>query len=207
MTFGPLVTGRDVRHAVLDTIRWWSPTYLSEVGRRAGLGDCALDEFNFFATPADVDQVTALRPPGCSVVETGLLEEPERTEDGLSFLFGVEVTTFVSAKDIDATNDLSSLYHAAVVWLLVQQPTLGRIVDGELVPGAVRSTRFLDASPPDVTATATFGGRTALFAVEVDVALDPLAGPRARMENPCIEPDDDPLAEDFTVIEHPLTTS
>lgn len=204
--FGPLVTGLDVRHAVLDTIRWWSPTYLAEVGRRAGLGDCALDAFRSYSTPGDLEQLSSMLTPGCSVIDTGFLEQPEETEDGLVLVHGVEVTVFVSADDVDTTNDLSSLYFGAVAWLLVQQKDLGRLnADGDVFTrGAVRSTRLVDADPPDFDTDSTYGGRTGLFAVTVEDAMDPHAGPRVPAVDPCEEPADEPLAEEFVVIEHQL---
>lgn len=126
--FGPVVHGGDVEAAALDTLQTWLPTYLAELGERAGHTRGALALPRSWTVASGIDErfpENAL--PALAVSAPSLSGEPERRGDGTVWAsYGLGVGIVVTASTQVAVESLSRIYTAAVRVCLLQKklPTL-----------------------------------------------------------------------------------
>jgi hypothetical protein len=186
-TFGDLVDGTAVERAVIDHLqRGWLATGLAVVERRNGLAPRRLQLPRSYVSMSDVELWPEDQLPSVLVLNTGLAEPPVREEDGsYSGKFALGCVAVCSARDRDATDQLSKWYAAALRGAIMWEPTLG---------GFARSIEWVDEDydPLDPQPGGTKRGRQlaggyAVFRVQVDRILTaPIA---------LTEPPDDPYAE------------
>lgn len=194
--YGQIVTPRQVKVAVQDTLRTWVVHYLADIERQEGLPEAALRPFESWSRPAELDNGAldwVNQPlPSCLTTCGGLISPPEQTEDGITAHWGVWVASVVSANDWDATNDLAGWYSAAVHAALLQHRTLGGLASG---------VTWADERYDPIRSSKTLAAATVLFDVRVDQVVDPLAGPRVPPDDPYAVPDDEHTVETIDLTE------
>lgn len=181
--FGPIVTGRDVRHAMRDHLKTWLPTYLPEIARGSGRAGSDLQQPRSWVSALDLPDGKFIenQMPSCVIVAPGLVEEPEKRGGLYICRWGVSVGLVVSGQDRENTFDLSELYAAAVRAAVLQHPSLGSFADGVDWIGE----RY-DDIPNDMSRTLAAG--TVQFSVEVQGALMPGEGPDSPLAEPVPDP-------------------
>jgi hypothetical protein len=112
--YGPIITGRDVRLAMTETIRAYAPAYLGEVAAGSGESRGDLPPFRSYTSATEVDGWPEDQLPGCIVVAPGLLSTPQRDGNMYRAEWSVGVAMIVSGRDRSSTTDLVELYAAAV---------------------------------------------------------------------------------------------
>lgn len=140
--YGAVVTAGDVRTAVVDTMKAWTPAYIGEVSKQSGrerCGDDALPPFRSFGTASSFATFPEDQLPGLVVVVPGLAATPIRQADGMYLVeWSVGLGVVVSGRDRDSTDELVRLYAAVARMTAVQQPTMGGFAHERA--GSTRST-------------------------------------------------------------------
>ena len=167
--FGPLVSGREVRAAVEQTVKTWVRDYLGEVARTSGRGSEDLRPFRSYVSALDLDKFSSDQLPACVIVAPGLLTEPELRKDAYNAVWGVGVGVVVAGQDRENTFELVELYTAAVRALLVHHPSLGGFAEGLDWVGE----RYDELSSDDIR---TIGAGTVQLAVDVTGAQSRFGG-------------------------------
>lgn len=181
--FGPIVTGRAVRRAMIDHLKLWSPTYLAEVARVEGYDPAALPLFRSWVSALDLPEgkFEEHQMPSCVVVAPGILTEP-RKQGGLYITrWAVSVGCVVSGQDREGTFNLSELYAAAVRAAVVQNSSLG---------GFATATDWLGERYDEVpnVMLRTLAAGSVQFSVEVQGAVMPGEGPGEPLVDPILDP-------------------
>ena len=194
--FGPIITGKMVRIAMMNHLKLWSPTYLAEVARAEGQNPATLPAFQSWVSALDLDEGKFEEHliPSCVIVAPGLLTEPEKRGGVYIARWAVSVGCVVAGKDRDSTFTLAEMYTAAVRAAVVQNPSLG---------GFATATDWLgeryDDIPNEMLRTLAAG--SVQFSVEVQGAVTVNGGPDAPLVDPI--PDPGPRA---TFVEVDVTT-
>jgi hypothetical protein len=181
--FGPIVTGKNVRTAMLDTVRRWFPTYVAELSRLDERAAEALPLFRSYASALDMPdgRFVEEQMPSCVVVAPGLITEPERHGGFYVATWAVSVGAVISGQNKENTFDLAELYAATIRAIVVQNGSLG---------GFATATDWLgeryDDIPNEMSRTLAAG--TVQFAVEVQRAINPKAGPDEPLADPLPDP-------------------
>jgi hypothetical protein len=169
--FGQIITGDDVRNAVITTLRRWVPTYLAAMARRTGRSGKDLPEFKSFATIFDINKYAEDIIPACVIVAPGIIETPIREKGGYKARWGVGIGAVVAGQDRDNTYQLATLYTAVVRTICVQKQSLGGFADGIVWV----SERYDNLNTDDLR---TIAAGTIQLGVDVVGAVDPTAGPK-----------------------------
>lgn len=128
--FGKVVTGKDLRLAVVATLKKWMPTYLALISQHDGRAT-ALPGFRSYVASLDTDKFVEDQLPSCVVVAPGTFDEPVRRGDNsYDIVWSLGVGVIVSGQDADNTFELCELYAAAVRLCLLQQSSLGGVASG-----------------------------------------------------------------------------
>lgn len=179
-SFGAIISGADVREAVVDTIKLWQATYLAEIERQTARLPASLPLIRSFTAATEFDHWPEDQLPGAVVVAPGLADQPRRSGDGRlegTWVVGVAVVT--SGQDRTGSITLCELYVAAVRAMLLQHPSLG---------GFAESTQWVDERYDDLADDArTMAAGTLQLLVTVPNILDLKKGPADV-------PPDDPYA-------------
>lgn len=199
--YGQVVTGADVRKAMLDTLQVWLPHTLHEVHRQAAAGVPAEPLVRTWGRPVAPGSVTVDQFPAVFVTSPGLEGSPQRSGRGpIRARWRLVCTAVVTDMDYDRVADRAAWYAAAIRLAAVQQPTLGIDASTEWVG---EDYEALGLTPQSRTMAAVFVD----FVVGVDAVVDPFGGPRHYPEpvvvpaDPVVDPGDFPSVEtiDITV--------
>lgn len=169
--FDRIKTGWDVERCVLDTLKLWSNTYISELERQNGMEAGALARVKGWTLAPSFDKWPEDQLPGVLVICTGLVPPPERKGDGVHLArWNVEVGVCCSARTQQQSHEQAMLYLAAHRAIVLQQSSLG---------GNVLATTWLDESYDvlDYDDVRSLYAGTATFMVEIDNVTNTYAGP------------------------------
>jgi hypothetical protein len=180
--FGRIIGADDVREALVDHIKTWSPTYLAEVSRQAGLPAGTLPTFRQYQEMVDFAELGEHQSPACVVTPSGMDDAEEYADGDGGYLDGRWTATayvFVVGTDHDTVARLVARYCKALRALLRQQPIRGlqatvRIVGeayNELPGSDVSDRRFRGGGA--VVCTVDVEGVNALTAAISAPDLDP----------------------------------
>lgn len=125
---GPLITGGDIEHAVIDTLREWLPAYLSDAERKHGweVGSTPTPR-GWVRTGRNLQKLTSDQLPCMVIMAGGILQAP-RKEGGLGVLtgaWGISVATIFHASWGAESRDHAQLYARCVQACLNQRPLEG----------------------------------------------------------------------------------
>lgn len=181
--FGRILTGVDVEEFVLDTLKTWSGTYISEVERQHGLEAGKLARVRSWVTTPTFDNWPEDQLPCILVMSLGVAEPPVKTSDTYRARWTINVAAICSARTEAETRMHAMYLLAAHRAILLQRPSLN---------GNARGVVWTDE---DYTQLAYDDARTlaasqAAFTIEVDGTQSINAGP--------ISPDQGPLNPDTT---------
>jgi hypothetical protein len=169
--FGPLIGLPDVETAILDTLRAWLPTYLSELERQKGLQPRSLgrppaadsyhggDDFDSWEEDSTPEVIVVCEPTG----------EAERTAAGVFQWYEVQVGCVLIADDEDIARNQAGHWGTASM-LLAQQGSLGGFAQETVIVGSPK----VEFPNPDERRLAR---AVATFHVWVGPIIDPNAGP------------------------------
>jgi hypothetical protein len=125
----------EVEDAVVDALRRWLPTYMSEVERQRGLTPpyYARPSSGSYTVRADFDSFPEEILPLVVVVSPGIDDDPKREGRG-QFIgrFQVGVTCIVSAADQVSTRRFAYRMGAAIRATLLQKQSLELAMDGSV---------------------------------------------------------------------------
>lgn len=183
--YGTIVTEAQVRNAVKEHLRIWSPAYLAEIARRAGLDAAALPPFRSFITSTEPDSWPEDQLPTCVVIAPGLLGEPARHGRTYSARWAVGVGVVVSGQTREGTSDLVGLYTAAVRALMLQNQRIS-----DLITGVTWTDERYDELGSEDGRTIAAG--QVIFGVDIEDALDVMGGPITVPADPLPEAPDWP---------------
>lgn len=180
--FGPIVSGRDVRLAMVAHLKKWFPTYLAEVCRNANRDPEKVPGFRSWVSALDIeDRYEEHQLPSCLVVAPGLLTDPEKMSGKWQAVWSVSVAAVVASQDRENTFELTELYAAAIRAAVLHKPSLG---------GFATATDWIgeryDEIPNDTLRTLAAGA--VQFGVAVDNALEVNAGPDEPGQDPAERP-------------------
>jgi hypothetical protein len=166
--FERIVTGHDVEQWVLELLRRWSGTYLSEVERQHGYEAGAIARVKGWAIGVSFDKWPEDQLPAVIVVSPGLVPPPTKTGEGrYSARWRIDVGIVCSAATQEKSHEQAMLFVAAHKAIIAQHPSLEGHAAGAL---------WLDESYDqlDYDDSRSLYSGTASFAVEVDNVLTSL---------------------------------
>jgi hypothetical protein len=186
--YGPIITGTDVRHALVKTIQLWIDSYLGEVANQHERPRDALPSFRSYKSSAQKFQYwPETQLPACIIVVPGTADGTVEKHSGkYSVEFPVGIGVLCSSIDQDSTNELVELYTAAIRGLILQHASLG---------GFAVETWWIGESYNELTAdkSRSLAGGSVNLGVRVDAVLDSMAGLAVPPEDPIAQPDDPPV--------------
>lgn len=166
ITYPRIITGRDVRLAVQDTLRRGVRTFLDEVGSDTGRIAGALPVFRSYVSSFDTDKFEEDQVPACVIVAPGLIGSPTHRGSGQhEATWSVAVASVVSGQDRENTFELVELYAAATRAVLIHERSLG----GVAVSTDWLNERYDELDFDDVR---TIAAGIVQFAVTVETAID-----------------------------------
>lgn len=190
--YGEIITGKEVRQALEDTIKMWIPEYLAEVGAKYGFDRGDLPVFATYEPMIQWDKFDEDQIPLCLIIAPGTLDQPQVRDGKLRVRWGAGIGCVVSGQDRDNTWLLAEIYTAAVRTLLLQHPSLGGFSEGIVYI----SERF-DTLPADTART--LGAGSLQVGVDVAAMVDMRAGPSSPAPDPTVPPGDWPIAATIPV--------
>lgn len=185
--YGAVVTSRDVRLALQDTLKDWLPATLAEVARQAGVDPRKVPTPMSWHRLSNPDDYRDDQLPAVVVASPGLVGPPAVEYSGLvTKTWEVIAAAVVRGDSHEDVADLGSLYTAAIEMAAMQNRDLGGRLDAVGATGC--DVSLLDNRSPDVGSrwTRTLADVYVVFAVEVAGVLDISVGPA--------EPPTDPYA-------------
>ena len=186
--FGRIVTGDDVETWVLDCLKRWSGTYLSELERQHGMTAGGLARVRAFRTAQSYDKWPEDQLPCVIVRSVGIGELPLMDGDGwYTARYVMQLDNVVSANTEDASHRLAMLYAAAHGALLKQRPSLD---------GKANGVRWMtdDYTQQAFEARRTLACSTVVVEVIVENVVNARMGPTTQ--NDPLTPDTDPWPDD-----------
>lgn len=172
--FGPIITGKDVREAVVVMIKRWEPTYRALINDRY---DKALPAFRSYVAAVDLDKMVEDQVPSCVVVAPGLMDVPERhARDGYVARWAVGVGVVVSGLSRENTLELAELYAAIVRSIILQQYDESGIINATYWVGE----RYDEL---DTTNARTLAAGVVQFGMDVESVVNPIFGPATPDES------------------------
>lgn len=198
MNMGPVISGRDVRIAVENTLKLWLPSTLAHVCRAAGLASDALKppRDQSYHRMVSAEQLLNASEQLPAIVVATPDDTWDRDADGV---YRSEWATLVSVatrgRNHDETADHNDLYRAAIRLTLAQHGSLGGFAAGVTVLGG--------SYEPIGEGDRTIMRGTVEATVVVDSALIDTTGPKEPPENPHAEPEE-PVIETAHVAVEPI---
>lgn len=161
--FGPIVNQPAIQQAVVETIDLWIVTYLAEIERQNDLEPRAIQLPKSYITSDDgeLNKWPEDQLPAILVMCPGNANDPVERADGYTANFAVNVAAIVSQRDKESTTTMAGYYGAALMALIVQNPSLGGIANGVRWRGG----RTDDLAPDDARSIAA---AVHVFEVEVE---------------------------------------
>ena len=185
---GPIVTGRDVELAALDTLKAWSSVYIAEAERQSGRVAGSLPRIRAWTTAADFEKWPEDQLPCVLLIAPGLAAPPRADGAGLyAAEFSMGFAVIVSTATLEETAKVAKLYCAALRTCLIQHESLGGVAAG---------LTWLDENYDDLPSidTRSLGAGQAIFAVEVRDISRRWNGPQEPPADPLAPIEDDPYA-------------
>lgn len=175
---GPVLTGLQLRRAILSQLETWMPSYVAElaravdadqppVGRDVPFAEIAVPPREYQRLPDDVIYDLAVDQSPSVIVSIGDIYDWGRDSDGLlSAIAQFSVTVIVRGDTFEQTSDLVALYLAAATLVILQQ---GAGLNGAGKARVLRQTaRELDTD----AARSIGGGQVACLVSIKDIASD-----------------------------------
>lgn len=168
--YGQILSARDVRQALLNTIQTWSPQYIAEIATVTGL---PLQPFGSWEAVYDNRALPPDQTAACwtTCTTTDPKRPPRRQGDGIySTVWIADANIVCYGTTWDEAADLIAAYTSAVRALTVQQGSLG---------GFASNTRWLGEASKEIEhqRTRTVQVATISFAVTVNGTVNTLTGP------------------------------
>jgi hypothetical protein len=170
--FGPMIVETDVDDAVINTLRYWFPSYLKQTIRERNL-PLAPPSDESYATVLDDDEFPEQRMPAVLVTTSDTIGSPDVDAAGAYYVtFETVVSTVARGRTPAEARRNAALFSGTARRILAQQSTLlgfaggSRWTAGQLRPvqDTTGQNRYLVAG-------------TNTFAVYVDGVVDLSAGP------------------------------
>lgn len=184
--FSTIISDDQVEEAVLETIRKWLPTYMSEVERQRGLDPPYYQrpQSGSYYVRTDFDKWPEEMLPAVIIIAPGIEDDPTRSGAGIyRGKFGIAVTSVVSSNNQEETRRYAMRMGAAIRAAILQHQSLDQAMDGQVRGVDFVGSRNNELPPEDER---TIWAYRQLFAVEVDSIVTRPAGPHTP------EPPDDP---------------
>lgn len=184
MTLGPVVTARELRAGMQETLEEWLPSILVELARRAGWVEEDQDPLDVITPPRSWKRLpsfralTADQSPAVVVTSTGLNGQPKRDGEGLwAATWALHGFVVVRGATYEDTADRVGLYLAAIRAAVLQQGIAGV---------QTRKPRWLGEAYDelDTDAARSIGAGVVSFEVTAGDAVADLAGPAVPPEAP-----------------------
>jgi hypothetical protein len=178
---GPVITGADVEHAILDTLFKWLPSYLRECERlrHMPVGDLPTPR-GWLITGRQLEKFTSDQLPCVIVMAGGIVVRPVVSgyPGNMTCVWVVDVGTIWNTAWGRMTRDHAQLMVRAISLVLIQRPLEGGLA------GVVDMTgeRYDEIDFGD---TRTYSAAVAQFTVEVEDVMWRAGGPP-----PYVEPGD-----------------
>ena len=171
--YGVTTNAFRIEEAALATLKAWLPAHCAHQERANGLDPGALPVPQEFPTASELDPKASQRLPAVFVVSPGTTGTPEQLTNGsYRATYRIEVAVLAAGRDEREVRRDAALYIAAIRGALVQNGTLGGVVEKVSWTG-----------PDDHAVAATAVGREqravygTAFAVTVRDLVDRNAGP------------------------------
>jgi hypothetical protein len=124
--FGPIVSASEIEEAVIESLKFWYPTYLAEMERRLSLRKGLLVVPQNFTNRNSFDAVEGERTPKVVVIAPGLDEAPTKDSASYSAVWRVGVGLATGAKDEKTCNKYVKAYAAVTRAILIHKPATVR---------------------------------------------------------------------------------
>lgn len=178
--FGRGVSGGDLEQWVVDVLKRWSSTYLSEVERQHGLASCTYPRVRGWSLGVSFDTWPEDQVPGVLVICPGLVPPPVKGGDGVyRARWNVQIGCCCSARTQLESHTMAQHFVEAHRWIMLQKQSL---------EGWALAVDWLDESYDPITyddSRSLYAGY-ATFAIEVDDVGTTLAGPTGDPQpDPC----------------------
>lgn len=175
--FGPIVTSRDVRQALRDTIRLWATSYIDVMAARSGLDLPPIGHWEAIyedrAMPAD-QQVACW----VTTVGTDPKHPPTRQGDGTYLATWLaQANLVIYGRSWDEAHDRMALYSAAIRAAVAQHGSLGGFASATVWLGDATQERERQR-----TRTVLVG--IVLFRITVNGAVNTADGPKTAPAPP-----------------------
>lgn len=168
--FGELFGGDQIDAALIDVLKTWMPTYLTEVARQRGL-NAPLEAPRSIVAVAEFDRWPEEQLPGIVIVNPGTTGTPLKDGAGAyRASWPIEVCISVSAATQADTRRNSQLYIAAARGCIMQRRSLGHGMKGTDWGG--ESYTLIEADK-----RRSLAGAKASFTIERDDVVTVGAGP------------------------------
>lgn len=188
-TFGTIIHPRQVGAWVREHLQEWMPDYLAKMEDETGRDPRSLPMIRSWQLAADIERWPEDQLPAVVVVVPGTADIP--TLDGAGNYraeFTVAVGLFVSANTEEATEDLASVYTAAVLGAITQHESIGNHFEGA-------RWRGFEFDAGGIGDSRTLGITRVEFVVTVGDVINIHLGPLEPSEDPYEAPGACPTAE------------
>jgi hypothetical protein len=169
---GPYITGGDVEHAVLDTLRLWLPSYLADGERKHDLEPGAVPEpRGWTVTGRSLEKFTSDQLPCVIVMAGGILSRPLAAgmPGALTGIWSLDVGVIFNAAWGQDSRTYAQLYIRAVSLIMLQRP-----LENLLSAVNFNGEQYDEL---DFSQTRTYSAALAAFTIEVDGILNKDGGP------------------------------
>jgi hypothetical protein len=200
VSYGRILGADDVHDAMLAHLKAWTPAYIAEVARQAGLAPDALPAFRDWDVLPEASARAEHRLPSCVVTSQGMDEALEDGDGVMSGRWMVTASAYASARTSVETQRLVARYAKAIRAAVMQHRSLGGFAYDVACVGEGYADEPLDSERPD---HGVLGGASVVFAIRVDAITKTFAGPLEPPADPLTVPADDPQATVFIVDEQP----
>lgn len=187
--FRDVMDADTVEQAVLDTLQAWLPSHLAHQEDRKGYPDGTLPQPKSWPTVSEFDLEVHEQLPAIVIVSSGTTDV-SHDRGAYRTTWRVEVGVAIAGKDEREGRRLAALYLAAVKSSLLQNRTLG---------GVVEQCRYV--GPDDhAVGTAERGGQRAIYATAFAVTVRDSLNERGGPTTPPADPHDpgEPLESPLT---------
>lgn len=192
--YQPIIGADDVRAAYKAHLVAWTPAYLAEVARQAGIAPADQPRFESFEIRSDNVLDNFAQLPALSVQCDEIEPIGSHADGSIDVRANVIVRVYAGATTHEESTQLVARMAKAVRAAVLQHRTIG---------GLALTTVWVSevyAEPrPDERAEAFAGGAAIIFDSTVCDVTDHTAGPRTPPADPLATPDDVPTADTVTV--------
>lgn len=199
-TFGRIIGADDVHDALLGHLKAWTPAYVAEAARQAGLDSSDLPDFKDWDVVPDAEALATYRLPSLVVTSQGMDSVSVDGDGKVSGRWVAELTVYGSARTEHETQTLIARYAKAVRAAVLQHGSLGGFARGTEMVGE----GYAEPVGSERSDAMLLGAASVIVGVWVDAITDVTLGPAEPPVDPGEEPTPDVEAQGAHVIEQSL---